>query len=633
MSAISVNPPFPLFTDADGQPLDDASIYIGAANQNPVSNPITVYWDSALTITAAQPIRTSGGYPVYNGTPARFYTNSDYSILVRDKNGAFIYTAASETDFISSEFVTFIQSGTGAVATTVQAKLRETVSVKDFGASASETAANNKTAIDAALAASASVELTPESFTTNAITIPASKSLFGKGFASVIVGRITAGANNLLNFLKISPASGYAIQITSGADEVSASNIEVTSAANEYAVVADLNGTNGFSIQNSSVIADGYAVLTNNQGLSTPAASTRIRVQDNYVKSVNADAIELNHPSAAVTGAIISGNFLEATGAGVSLTSGFAFGNAATRQWLFTGNVILDSRNEAIHIEDIQSGGVVACNSVKGDKNGLLTYPGGKAYPIVANSFEGPGSSGGAYSGVFIQYSSPTSPTNGVPIVGNVSSEYSIGFRLSPSLTSVPRVQLMESNSAINCTNGMYAEGGNKGMLRQVGSNFSSNCTTLFGLFGGPVSLGKMYSDTTPTNIMTNGAGGYSGFMPSSIDGFGFPLPGLITSAGSPTNIIIAPAGANQRFFGRLRFSARRSGVADWIYYTADIHWDGTTLTSTNILTRNGVVGAGAFGTPSFNVSGGNLRFSVTTTNATALNFLWAEFNGEYWDA
>lgn len=134
MPAIAVNQPFPIFTDTDGQPLDDAYIYIGTANQNPVSNPITVYWDSALTITAAQPIRTSGGYPVYNGSPARFYTNSDYSILLRDKNGAFIYTAASETGFISSEFVTFIQSGTGAVVTTVQAKLRETISVKDFGA-------------------------------------------------------------------------------------------------------------------------------------------------------------------------------------------------------------------------------------------------------------------------------------------------------------------------------------------------------------------------------------------------------------------------------------------------------------------------------------------------------------------
>lgn len=134
MPAISVNPPYPLFTDTDGQPLDDAYIYIGTANQNPVSNPITVYWDPALTITAAQPIRTSGGYPVYNGTPTRFYTASDYSILVRDKNGAFIYTAASETDYISSEFVTFTAAGAGAVQRTTQAKLCDFVSVKDYGA-------------------------------------------------------------------------------------------------------------------------------------------------------------------------------------------------------------------------------------------------------------------------------------------------------------------------------------------------------------------------------------------------------------------------------------------------------------------------------------------------------------------
>lgn len=133
MSAIAVNPPFPLFTDADGQPLDDAYIYIGTANQNPVSNPITVYWDEALTIAAAQPIRTSNGYPMRNGTPSRFYTNANYSILVRDKNGSFVYTAPDENLFSSAD-ATFIQTGTGAVTRSVQDKLRETVSVKDFGA-------------------------------------------------------------------------------------------------------------------------------------------------------------------------------------------------------------------------------------------------------------------------------------------------------------------------------------------------------------------------------------------------------------------------------------------------------------------------------------------------------------------
>lgn len=134
MPTLPVNPPFPLFTDADGQPLDDAYIYIGTANQNPVSNPVAVYWDAALTITAAQPIRTSGGYPVYNGSPARFFTAIDYSIQVRDKNGAFVYAAASKNDFVSGDFVTVLQSGTGAVQRTVQAKSEDFINVKDFGA-------------------------------------------------------------------------------------------------------------------------------------------------------------------------------------------------------------------------------------------------------------------------------------------------------------------------------------------------------------------------------------------------------------------------------------------------------------------------------------------------------------------
>lgn len=232
MPAIAVNPPFPLFTDADGQPLDDAYIYIGTANQNPVSNTITVYWDAALTITAAQPIRTSGGYPVYNGSPARFYTNSDYSILVRDKNGAFIYTEASETDFISSEFVTFIQSGTGAVNRTVQAKLRETVSVKDFGA-VGNGVTDDTAAFAAALASGAMRVYVPftgnEYIITSALSVPRGVILYGDTLdqAGILCKTATAGdivfftvtGNTQLENLRVygdSATSGTLVSLTGG---------------------------------------------------------------------------------------------------------------------------------------------------------------------------------------------------------------------------------------------------------------------------------------------------------------------------------------------------------------------------------------------------------------------------------
>lgn len=99
MSALSIQPPYPAFAGADGQPLENGYIWIGTANLNPQVNQIAVYWDSALTIAAAQPIRTLNGYPVYQGTPSRFYAGSDYSIQVLDSKGTVVYTSLNDNAF------------------------------------------------------------------------------------------------------------------------------------------------------------------------------------------------------------------------------------------------------------------------------------------------------------------------------------------------------------------------------------------------------------------------------------------------------------------------------------------------------------------------------------------------------
>lgn len=141
MSALSIQPTYPIFTETDGQPLEDGYIWIGTANLDPQTNPINVYWDAALTQLAGQPIRTEGGYPVNSGTPARLYVNSDYSIRVMNKKGGTVYSAPAATERYSevvfnsnASQVLYDPAGTGAVQTTVEQKLRETVSVLDFGA-------------------------------------------------------------------------------------------------------------------------------------------------------------------------------------------------------------------------------------------------------------------------------------------------------------------------------------------------------------------------------------------------------------------------------------------------------------------------------------------------------------------
>ena len=84
---IVIDSPFPQFNDLDGKPLDVGMLYFGVANQNPETSPTTVYWDSALTQPAAQPVVTLNGYASRSGSPALLYAATDYSLLVRDRRG------------------------------------------------------------------------------------------------------------------------------------------------------------------------------------------------------------------------------------------------------------------------------------------------------------------------------------------------------------------------------------------------------------------------------------------------------------------------------------------------------------------------------------------------------------------
>ncbi len=158
MSALSIQPTFPIFTGTDGLPLENGYIWLGAANLDPQGNPINVYWDAALSIPAGQPIRTLNGYPSRSGTPARLYVNSDYSIRVQNSKGSLVYSAPEALERYSADLVSFTgfkgqvgtvqdlagddgadwigfeQAGVSAVARSAQDKMREFISVVDYGA-------------------------------------------------------------------------------------------------------------------------------------------------------------------------------------------------------------------------------------------------------------------------------------------------------------------------------------------------------------------------------------------------------------------------------------------------------------------------------------------------------------------
>lgn len=105
-------------------------------------------------------------------------------------------------DAFDSENHAFLQSGTGAQARSVQDKLRDTVSVKDFGL-VGDDLTDNVTAFDAALTAASAgsfnLYFPPGVYrTSGAHVIPANVSLFGAGKYITTI-KTTSATNNLLS--------------------------------------------------------------------------------------------------------------------------------------------------------------------------------------------------------------------------------------------------------------------------------------------------------------------------------------------------------------------------------------------------------------------------------------------------
>jgi hypothetical protein len=130
-----------------------------------------------------------------------------------------------------SSLVGFLPAGLGAVATTVQAKLRETVSVKDFGA-VGDGVADDTAAIQAALSASKSVLIPPsDNFykITAPLNLPNGCNLFmdGANITSTVAGilRFPSGGVTAVHaarsVLQTNTASaGAAIALVSGATTI-----------------------------------------------------------------------------------------------------------------------------------------------------------------------------------------------------------------------------------------------------------------------------------------------------------------------------------------------------------------------------------------------------------------------------
>lgn len=191
------------FFNGNGKPLFGGLLYTYLAG---TTTNTTTWSDAALTVANTNPVVLDA-----DGRCSLFFDDSVvYKLVLKSSTGVTQWTADYQrsqgnvpqlkSDLASSSgssLIGFTQSGTGAVSRSVESKLRDVISVKDFGAisDGSDNSSYFQTAIIACAAAGGGTVFVPAGtyFINTTLTIPSNVVLKGAGRGSTILRG--AGAN------------------------------------------------------------------------------------------------------------------------------------------------------------------------------------------------------------------------------------------------------------------------------------------------------------------------------------------------------------------------------------------------------------------------------------------------------
>jgi len=512
MSALSIQPTYPIFTDIDGQPLEDGFVWIGQANLDPQVNPINVFWDAALTIPAGQPIRTLGGYPSNSGTPARLYVNSDYSIRVMNKNGSVVYSAPAATERYSEAVisgvdasnVSYVPAGIGAVTTTVQAKLREIISVTDFGADPtgltdSTDAINN--AIAAVNAAGGGTVYFPPGLylvgSTTHVVMLSNVSLVGAGWASKI---------KLANNTPVS--ASLAAFVAASRTNISVRNLYFDGNRANQTI---LTGLFRISACSNVEVCNNVMVNCNNVCAYFVDGCSHVLCNENIMVDSNGTNIKVGHESSDI---IIDGNSLYDTGAFTTHSDGFImtrFGTTGQKNIVISNNSIIspDGAGLSMAIWLISGNNItVTGNSIEiGSPTASAVFIDAEAVmrdiAISGNTIYAPS---GGISGIRVIERSAGKNISRLAISGNtIRGLVSTAVSVVPTYASTFSEVSITGNT-INTTMGGTADKGIQ--VTSEGAVISSNTINMTGSVAGDgISIASALVSVTGNNVNMNGVG------------------------------------------------------------------------------------------------------------------------------
>jgi len=96
---------FPVFYGNDGAPLKSGRLYIGTVNLDPRLSPVAVFFDSAYTVAAPNPLTITNGVVMRKGKPASVFVAAEYSVILTDTDGVVQFSAPNGAAFPASDVV------------------------------------------------------------------------------------------------------------------------------------------------------------------------------------------------------------------------------------------------------------------------------------------------------------------------------------------------------------------------------------------------------------------------------------------------------------------------------------------------------------------------------------------------
>lgn len=358
-----------------------------------------------------------------------------------------------------------------------------------------------------------------------------------------------------------------------------------------------------------------YGWLSNEPSGGTNASSGMFGI-GNYYYSNRADAIEWNHPKESATDYGVFASIANTGNGSTFAGSGFGIGVAGTHGWQVVGLAIQHTRSQAVHVEDGQQFGLITsvyCRATEDHGFNILApkTADGPAHGVcVTNAsmkFSGADKTG--FHGVNLVYDAYGSL--GENLFSNIKLD---GFDYGFNFGGKSKRQIVKSGHAINCNIAVSASD----KVKVYGDVLSTNCPTL-ARGSNLTRLPHVISTTEPTAIFayTGNASNAGATMK------GFAAPFAFTHTGSGTEIINIPAFA-MPYMMDCRITAVLQAATNYFRVTANVVWNGTTLTLTNANVRHN----GSLSGATFVNNAGTLAVSVYSSTAIS-STLYVEVEGD----